>query len=139
MEEHLEILRERESLLRFLFGLTKSQFECYLFLLGQMEMRERGTCVRDLTEERSITRSIAQRQLHQFFKAGLVSRESITLVEFKKRCLENKKNYDMPEGKKGYTYVYHPITYRKLLELIEDRLKNIHGEIHSLSESYLKK
>ena len=132
MEPDFNILFQKKKLLKFLFKLTKNQLCCYVHIFKQHEDKLRGTCVKDLMEERQTTRSIAQRQLHHFFKEGLVTREAITLEEFKKRCKKINKFYEMPEGKKGYTYVYHPISYSALLNLMENRLEVLKEEVTAL-------
>ena len=104
-----------------LYELTK--FECYIHIFKQHEDKLRGICVKDLMEERKTTRGIAQRQLYHFYKEEIVTREAITLKEFKKPCHKINKFYEIPKGKKGYTYVYHPISYSDLVFLMENKLE----------------
>lgn len=132
MDNHMEALMKQESLMRFIFHLTKQQFGCYVYIFCNQEDLIRGTCVKDLMSQRQATRSIAQRQLHHFFKEGLVERESITLAEFKKRCIKHNSDMALPEGTRGYVFVYHPITYEKLLTIIKSRLEEHSGIITQL-------
>ena len=118
-------LINNEKLIRYLFKLTKNQFSCFVHIFKKQEKEFQGTCVKDLTETRNTTRSIAQRQLYHFYKEGLVERESITLAEFKKRCDKNEVIYEVPEGSKGYTYIYQPISYEKFITLIKQKLDEI--------------
>jgi len=114
-------LVHRKRILQSVFGLTKSQVECFEKLRA---IGSKGTCVQNLVDTTASERSVEQKKLKKLLNLGLVTRESLSLSEFQDRCRRNNRTDLAPDSKKGYLYIYSAITDEELLEKMQKILYN---------------
>jgi predicted transcriptional regulator len=117
------------KIIRSVFGLTKSQEKVFSKI---RQCSSGGTCILNLVQLLNSERSIIQKYLSILMKKKLITRNQVTLGEFKDRCMQNNRN-DLIKGTiKGYLYLYSPISDEKLI----NRIKKITSRWRTAIEAY---
>lgn len=104
-----------------LFNLSQKQAECFIQL---RRYADSGTCITNIVGDMQSERSLVQKQLKFLLKQKLVVRKSVTLTEFQERCRIHKRIDLMPTQKKGYLYLYSPISDDEIIMLAEATWQN---------------
>ncbi len=105
--------------LKAIFDLTKKQLNCFLTLRLKQKS---GSCIKNLVDNTNSERSIIQKHLKVLLEKELVIRESVSLTEFNKRCVEHNIDNKINTNK-GYLYIYSAISDKELFEKINKILE----------------
>jgi predicted transcriptional regulator len=128
---------EIKKIIQVVFNLTKKQLKIFLKL---REIRSQGSCVMKLETCLGSERSIIQKHLKILINKKIVSRESVTLSEFKERCVETMERDEkvIPTTKKGYRYIYYPISDSELVKEITTKLDAWKKTIQTFGKDHFK-
>ena len=113
-------MKQFSKIIRAVFNLTPKQMDTFLQI---RQCTGNGTCISNIVMGMDSERSIIQKYLKALYNKGLITRRSVTLSEFQKRCKINNRLDMAPSTTKGYLFLYTPISDADLLKKMQDITK----------------
>ena len=141
LKSKTKLIREREdperitfetcdlsTLLGSLYGLNESQI-----LLFSKILKYPNICIHFLEFMTELKNNAIQKNLKVLLDKGLIERKSVSLAEFKARCMNQEtRGFRLPvdiKNDRGYLYLYKIKPISALYEQFKQRLKYIESQL----------